>query len=345
MFEAILTLCLAAAPETCRDRLLPGYEAPTEAACRAALQDTAPGMTPAHLIASGPECRPVAAALEVTEVAPGVFAHAGQIAEPDADNRGDVGNAGFVIGATGVAVIDTGTAPWMGEALWRAIRARTDLPVRHVILTHMHPDHVFGAGVFERAGARVWGHANLPRALADRQANYLESLRASLGAAAFVDASAPTITDPVTDRAEIDLGGRILVLRARPVAHTGNDLTVLDPSTRTVFAGDLVFDGHIPALDGSLRGWRALLADLQGMDFARVVPGHGGPSLPWPAGADPLVRYLEVLERETRAALDAGARLSDAVRSVAQGEAVRWALFDAYNPRNVTVAFTELEWE
>ena len=42
MFEAILTLCLAAAPETCRDRLLPGYEAPTEAACRAALQDTAP---------------------------------------------------------------------------------------------------------------------------------------------------------------------------------------------------------------------------------------------------------------------------------------------------------------
>jgi len=347
MFEAILTLCLATAPDTCRDRLLPGYEASTEAACRAALAEVAPdpGRLADGLVASEPACRPVADALEMVEVAPGVFAHEGRIAEPDARNRGDVSNLGFVIGETGVAVIDTGTAPWMGEALWRAIRARTDLPVRHVILTHMHPDHVFGAGVFERAGARVWGHEGLPRALADRQANYLESLRASVGAAAFVDASAPTLSDPVADRAEIDLGGRVLALRAWPVAHTGNDLTALDRPTGTLFAGDLVFDGHIPALDGSLRGWRAVLADLQAMEFARVVPGHGGPSLRWPEGAAPLARYLQVLERDTRAALDAGARLSEAVRTVAQAEAAQWDLFEAYNPRNITVAFTELEWE
>ena len=347
MFEAILTLCLATAPETCRDRLLPGYGSGTEAACIEALRDVPPdpGTIADHLVASDPECHPAGDALDMAEVAPGVFAHMGRIAEPDTDNRGDVSNLGFVIGDTGVAVIDTGTAPWMGEALWRAVRARTDLPVRHVILTHMHPDHVFGWDVFDRAGARVWGHADLPRALADRQANYLESLRASLGEAAFIDASAPMITDLVTDRAEIDLGGRVLDLRAWPVAHTGNDLTVLDRRTRTLFAGDLVFDRHTPALDGSLRGWHAVLADLRGMDLARVVPGHGDLSLPWPDSAAPLARYLEVLERDTRAALAAGARLSDAVRTVAQGEAEHWQLFDAYNPRNATVAFTELEWE
>ena len=347
MFEAILTLCLSSAPDICRDRLLPGYQTPTEAACHAALQDDPPGsgVSEGGLIASGPDCRKATPALDVVEVAPGVYAHEGRIEEPDAENLGDVGNAGFVIGGSGVAVIDTGAAPWMGEALWRAIRARTDLPVRHVILTHMHPDHVFGIGVFVRAGARVWGHAGLWRALADRQANYLESLRASVGAGAFVDASVPAIIDPVSDRAQIDLGGRVLELRAWPVAHTGNDLTVLDRPTRTLFAGDLVFEGHIPTLDGSLRGWRAVLADLRGMEVTRVVPGHGGPSLPWPGGAEPLARYLEVLERDTRAALDAGARLSEAVETVAQGEAAQWALFDAYNPRNVTVAFTELEWE
>lgn len=347
MFEAILTLCLAAAPDTCRDRLLPGFEAPTEVACLAALHDTppAPGAVPPDLIASDPACRPIGPALEMAEVAPGVFAHQGRIAEPDAGNRGDVSNLGFVIGETGVAVIDTGTAAWMGEALWRAIRARTELPVHHVILTHMHPDHVFGAGVFERAGARVWGHANLPRALADRQANYLQSLRMSLGAAALVDAAAPMVDDAVTDRAQIDLGGRVLELRAWPVAHTSNDLTVLDRRTNTLFAGDLVFDRHIPALDGSLRGWRAVLGDLRDMQVARVVPGHGDATLPWPRGAAPLARYLAVLERDTRAALDEGARLSAAVDRVAQGEAAHWALFDAYNARNVTVAFTELEWE
>lgn len=347
MFEAILTLCLAASPETCRDSLLPGYEHRTEAACAAALRDAPPDAVaiPAHLTASPPVCHPMAKALEMVEIAPGVFAHEGRIAEPDTDNRGDVSNLGFVIGETGVAVIDTGTAPWIGEALWRAIRGRTDLPVRHVILTHMHPDHVFGTGVFERVGARIWGHAGLPRALADRQADYLDSLSAAIGPAALVDAVVPTLTDAVDDPAEIDLGGRILALRAWPVAHTGNDLTVTDLQTRTLFAGDLVFDRHAPALDGSLRGWRAVLAELQEMDLARVVPGHGDPSLPWPDGAAPLARYLEVLERDTRAALDAGARLSDAVRDVAGDEAPQWALFDVYNPRNVTVAFTELEWE
>jgi quinoprotein relay system zinc metallohydrolase 2 len=347
MFEAILTVCLAAAPDICRDRLLPGYARRSKDACVAALREDPPDRRalPEQLIASGPVCKPAAEALEMVEVAPGVFAHEGQIAEPDAENRGDVSNLGFVIGETGVAVIDSGTAPWMGEALWRAIRARTGLPVDHVILTHMHPDHVFGTSVFERAGARIWGHAGLPRALADRQAGYLDSLRAVLGDAALVDVSVPSLTDAVTDRAEIDLGGRVLALRAWPVAHTGNDLTVTDRQTRTLFAGDLVFDRHAPALDGSLPGWRAVLADLQAMELARVVPGHGDPSLPWPDGADPLVRYLDVLERDTRAALDAGARLSDAVRSVAGEEAARWDLFEVYNPRNVTVAFTELEWE
>lgn len=347
MFEAILTLCLAASPDICRDRLLPGDAHPTRVACRAALRGDPPesGAIPGHLIASGPTCRTAAEALDMVEVAPGVFAHEGQIAEADADNRGDVSNLGFVIGETSVAVIDTGTAPWIGEALWRAIRARTDLPVDHVILTHMHPDHVFGTGVFQRFGARIWGHADLPRALADRQANYLEGLRAAIGEAAFVDVTIPDLTDAVTDRAGIDLGGRVLELRVWPVAHTGSDLTVTDRKTRTVFAGDLVFDRHAPALDGSLRGWRAVLADLQGMDVARVVPGHGDASLPWPAGAAPLRRYLAVLERDTRAALDAGMRLSDAVRSVARDEAGQWNLFEVYNPRNVTVAFTELEWE
>jgi quinoprotein relay system zinc metallohydrolase 2 len=347
MFEAILTLCLMGAEPVCRERLVPGYAAASEAGCRAALAASPPDLTglAEGLEVSGPVCRAAGEALEVAEVAPGVFAHLGRVAEPDSANRGDVSNLGFVIGGEGVAVIDTGSAPWMGEALWRAIRARTDLPVTDVILTHMHPDHAFGAGVFMERGARVWGHAGLVRALADRQANYLESLAALLGEAEFVGVRVPQVSNPVAERAEIDLGGRVLDLRAWPVAHTGNDLTVLDRASGTLFSGDLVFDRHTPALDGSLRGWRAVLEEMRAMAVARVIPGHGGLSLEWPIGAHPLARYLKVLERDTRAAIDQGARLSEAVETVAQGEAAHWQLFDAYNPRNATVAYTELEWE
>lgn len=347
MFEAIVTLCLVASAGVCRDRVVPGYEAVNHAACSVALKDDPPvlGAPERGLRVSAPVCRAAGAALDVVEVAPGVFAHQGRIQEPGIANRGDVSNLGFVIGEASVAVIDSGSAPWMGEALWRTIRAHTDLPVTDVILTHMHPDHVFGTEIFVTMGARVWGHAALARALADRQANYLESLRREVGEAEFVGVRGPAIGNPVAERAEIDLGSRVLGLRAWPVAHTGNDLTVLDRKSSTLFAGDLVFDRHTPALDGSLLGWRAVLDQMQAMKVVSVIPGHGRPSLPWPEGAAPLTRYLKVLERDTRAAIEAGARLAEADETVARSEAPHWQLFDAFNPRNVTVAFTELEWK
>lgn len=344
MFEAVIALCLSLADGPCRDVLLPGYEAESRAACETRLESRAP-VLPAGLTRGAPRCVASGPALEVSEAAPGLFVHRGQIAEPDAVNLGDVSNLGFVIGDSAVAVIDSGSAAWIGEATWRAIRARTDKPVSHVILTHMHPDHVLGASVFARAGAQVVGHARLPRALADRQANYLESLSRLIGAGAFLGTEAPAIDIAITDTLDIDLGNRRLTLHAHPAAHTGTDVTVLDQTSGTLFTGDLVFHLHTPALDGKLTGWQALLADMAGQGFARIVPGHGGPLLNWPEAAEPMQRYLDVLARDTRAAIAAGERLGTAITHIAQGEADHWHLFDAYNPRNATVAFTELEWE
>lgn len=341
MFEAVITICLMQAPDICRDQLVPGYEAADLAACETAVQARPPLVPPSTTVT----CRPQGDALPVEEVAPGVFVHMGQIAEPDADNLGDVSNLGFIIGATHIAVIDTGSARWIGEALWRAIRQRSELPVSHVILTHLHPDHVLGAAAFAGSGAQIVGHAALPRALADRQANYLESLDRLIGAQAMLGTQVASVDMLVSDSLTIDLGGRILQLDAWPIAHTGTDLTVLDRATQTLFTGDLVFDRHTPALDGSLRGWRDVLAGMEDLQAQRIVPGHGGPLLDWPGGAAQLLRYLEVLENDTRAAVDAGQRLGDAVETIAASEAHAWELFEAYNPRNATVAFTELEWD
>jgi quinoprotein relay system zinc metallohydrolase 2 len=347
VFEAFVTACLIAAPDICRDQLVPGYERSEPAACAAALRarPPEPGGDPGLSWRGDPMCRPIGPALTVEEVAPGVFAHLGNIAEPDAGNLGDVANLGFVVGSTRVAVIDTGSARWMGEALWRAIRQRTDLPVSHVIVTHVHPDHALGAAAFTGTGARIVGHAALPRALADRQANYIESLQRLVGLQSMVGTTPVPIDITVSETLEIDLGGRTLQVEAWPTAHTGTDVTVLDDATRTLFTGDLVFDRHTPALDGSLPGWRAVLERLEQREVQRIVPGHGGPVLDWPEGARSIDRYLTVLEDDTRAAIDAGLRLGDAVETIAISEASAWELFDAYNPRNATVAFTELEWE
>lgn len=344
MFEAVIALCLQLESDVCRDQLLPGYEAPTEAACASSLRADPPLVTWEGRKGE-PRCAPAADTLAVEEVAPGVFVHMGLIAEPDRENRGDVSNMGFIVGADSVAVVDAGTSRALGEGLWRAIRARTDKPVSHVILTHMHPDHVFGVSVFADAGAKVVGHGGLALALSERRANYTESLTRLIGADAMIGAELRPVDIAVEESLEIDLGDRPLLLQAWPVAHTHVDVTVADPEAGVLFAGDLVFHRHTPALDGALRGWRAVLAEMARLEIASVVPGHGGPLLSWPEGAAAQQAYLETLEKDARDAIRAGQRLGDAVNSIAASEAANWDLFEAFNPRNATVAFTELEWD
>ncbi len=129
------------------------------------------------------------------------------------------------------------------------------------------------------------------------------------------------------------------------MGHTNNDLTVLDVNTGTLILGDLLFNGHTPALDGSAKGWKAVIQDLTKLPAKRAVPGHGPVALAWPSGALPLVRYLDTLIEDTRTELDAGASMLEAVERIADGERDNWLQFDHYNKRNATVTYQELEWE
>ncbi|MCA8883090.1 MAG: quinoprotein relay system zinc metallohydrolase 2 [Rhodobacteraceae bacterium] len=346
MFEAFAMICALSGPsDVCREALVPGFAAPDRAGCLSAL---AAG-PPAWLVAAKPamtDCQPrPGSRLQFDEIAPGVFVHLGAIAEADPDNAGDVANIAFVIGADSVTVIDTGGSRQVGEQAYLAVRERSELPISHVILTHMHPDHVLGAAAFADLGAAIVGHAHLPRALADRADSYLAGFGQRIGPEGFLGTRIVAPGLLVDDRLSVDLGARQLRIQRWPTGHSESDMTVFDPQTQTLFAGDLLFDQHAPAIDGSLRGWQGVLADLTGQPAARVVPGHGGPVLPWPSGADALLRYLAVLADDTRAAIDSGAPLGAAAARIGASEAGNWALFDLFNPRNATLAYTELEWE
>jgi glyoxylase-like metal-dependent hydrolase (beta-lactamase superfamily II) len=149
----------------------------------------------------------------------------------------------------------------------------------------------------------------------------------------------------VRDHAEIDLGGRVLTLTAHGIAHTDCDLSVFDRNSGTLLPADLLFVRRVPSLDGSLKGWLQELGKLRTVPARHAVPGHGPTGVDWPKGMQDLERYLGTLLRETREAIAKGTDLDAAVRTVAQGERVRWKLFDDYNGHNVTQAFKELEWE
>jgi quinoprotein relay system zinc metallohydrolase 2 len=210
-------------------------------------------------------------------------------------------------------------------------------------MSHVHPDHIFGAPAFQQDHPQFVSHARLPRALALRDEFYRKRLEDMLGKENAGAGVAPTML--VQDHAEIDLGGRVLALTAHAAAHTDCDLSVLDKATATLLPADLLFVRRVPSLDGSLKGWLKELQALKSVPARRAVPGHGPTSVDWPSGATDLERYLGTLLRETRNAIAKGVDIEAAVGTVAQSERPRWKLFDDYNGHNVTQAFKELEWE
>jgi quinoprotein relay system zinc metallohydrolase 2 len=283
-------------------------------------------------------------AIEVSEIAPGLFVHHGLTALMSGENDGAIANTGFIIGESAVAVIDTGGSVREGQQLLAAIRARTDKPIRYVIYTHGHPDHVFGGAAFDSDGTMFVGHRNLPRALAARGQFYLDAFRRIMGAQLMDEVRMVPPTRLVDGTVKLDLGSRILTLRSWPAAHSDNDVSVLDEQTKTLFAGDLVFLTHIPVLDGNLRGWLGVLDELSTLPAERVVPGHGAVS-EWPGALTDQRRYLETLASDVRKLVARGAPITVAADTAAATERSRWQLFDDYNARNATTAFSEIEWE
>ncbi len=342
MFEILLTACLAA-NGPCADRILPpGFKDLT--VCEAAAAERTADWATAHeLIVKDWSCQKLSTGLDVREIAPGVFVHQGQHDVPTPENAGDLANLGFIVGEDAVAVIDAGGSRHVAEGLYAAIRLRTDLPIRWLILTHMHPDHSMGAEMFREAGATVVGHKNLELAMANRAETYAASMLRLMGEQAFLGTR--IIVPDRTDVTSIDLGGRALQIESYEIAHTNTDVTVLDQQTGTLFTGDLVFVEHTPALDGSILGWQAVLDRMADEGIKQIVPGHGPSPLPWPKAADPTRGYLATLTDETRKAIATGESMRRAIKHLGESQRQHWVLFDEYNKRNATVAYKELEWE
>ena len=354
MYQLLLAVCIGGDPFLCMERRLPlGEEMNMMRCMREGLvharkwADARPDLELKgwRCITEQTEPEPLED-FAVREIGEGVFVHEGRHAIPSPANLNDTANTGFVIGEEAVAVIDAGGSAAVARRMLFHIRERTDLPVKYLILTHMHPDHVLGAQVFRDAGATVIGHAKLDRALKARAQTYTDNLRRLIGDEGFGGSAVVLPDEGVEGVRTLDLGGRNLTLEAHGTAHTDNDLTVLDRKTGLWFLGDLLFVNHAPALDGSILRWTALMDALAAREgIAGVVPGHGPAPLDWPEALAPMQAYLDAVTQDVRAAIAKGVPMAEAVRTVGETHRDDWLLFDEFHRRNVTAAYKELEWE
>ncbi|HET9783561.1 MAG TPA: MBL fold metallo-hydrolase, partial [Terriglobales bacterium] len=205
------------------------------------------------------------------EVGRGVFA---AIATPGSSAGS---NAGFVIGDDGVLVVDTFEDPAAAQALLAAIRERTGLPVRYVVNTHYHLDHVAGNQVFADAGAMLCAQRNVRAWIHTDNLKFFGAHPTPAQQARVAAYRAPELL--YDDGLDIWLGTRHIVVRVLP-GHTGGDSAVLVPDADVVFTGDLFWDHSLPNLvDASTAQLLPTLTRLQAWpphpDAATFVPGHG----------------------------------------------------------------------
>jgi glyoxylase-like metal-dependent hydrolase (beta-lactamase superfamily II) len=264
---------------------------------------------------------PAPDSVELSEIASGVFVHQGRYEMQSPENQGDMANAGFVVGSDAVAVIDTLGSAKVGERLRNAVRAVTTKPIRYVINTHMHPDHVFGNAAFKEGAPAFVANRKLARGLGSRAERYLATNKRMLGDDAFAGIEVVLPTVPVDNTMSLDLGGRTLLLETQRTAHTDNDMIVTDSATGTLFLGDLLFSVHVPTLDGSIV------------------------AMELPAAFDPEQLYLAEIAADVRKLIKEGKTLEEATKVAGFEDRDAWKLFDDYHVRNVTAAFAELEWE
>jgi quinoprotein relay system zinc metallohydrolase 2 len=282
--------------------------------------------------------------ITLTKVADGVYVHHGVHEDLAEGYHGDICNISFVVGGNGIAVIDTGGTFKVGERFHAAIRQVSDLPIKYVINTHVHPDHIYGNAAFLADKPEFVGHAKLAGAMERRAEPYRRTHEEWLGD----DFKGSVIIKPtilVQDKVMLDLGDRQLMLTAYPIAHTNTDITVLDNKSGTFWTGDLLFVERIPSIDGDIKGWIKVTDDLAKFTVKQTIPGHGPVVQDLRSALGDQQRYLSTLLHDIRASIQKGEGMESAMNSAAATEKERWVLFDIVNRRNVNNIYPGLEWE
>jgi glyoxylase-like metal-dependent hydrolase (beta-lactamase superfamily II) len=286
---------------------------------------------------------PAGDALEPQKVAPGVYSFVGDSGEISPANRGAVGNSGFLVGPTGVVVIDTGISYRHGRRMLAAIGRVTDKPVELVIVTHAVQEFLFGNAAFEERGIPILAHQQTADLMKARCGHCLENLRPILG-----DELAGTrLVLPqrqITSTTSIDAGGRPLDLLYFGWASTPGDIAVLDRASGTLFAGGLVSADRIPEIrDCDFGGWQSALEKLARVTAKRVVPGHG--PIVGPEAIDATAGYLRALDEKMRSLYASSSSLLESLDNAALPAYADWPMYATTHRQNAQHRYLQLEIE
>ena len=192
-------------------------------------------------------------------------------------NKGFMSNAGFVVTEDGVVVFDALGTPALGRAMVAAIAKVTPQPIRRVVVSHYHADHIYGLQALKAAGAQVWAHRKAEGYLASPQATErLVQRRNDLFP--WVDDTTVIVAPDVWLDGDTDfrMGGLTFRILYSHGAHSPEDVMMYVVEDKLLFAGDLIFAGRVPFVgNADSAGWLKALDTMIAISPDVVIPGHG----------------------------------------------------------------------
>jgi cyclase len=270
------------------------------------------------------------------------------------DAKGDAGaNAGFVVGDDGVAVIDTFENEAAAKALLAQIHSVTHLPIKFVINTHYHLDHVAGNRVFAQQGAVIVGHHSVRAWIHTENLKFFGEKIKPEEKVLVQNLLAPEVT--YNTGLTLFLGTRRIEVTYMQ-GHTGGDSVVSIPDAGVVFCGDLFWRHTLPNLiDATTSTWISALSEfteektdtLPNSALPRAVifvPGHG--DVGNAEDMQEFQAYLIWLRAAVKKGVDANKKGDALVAAVTPELAEKygnWEFFKDFSRSNILDAGAELE--
>ena len=281
--------------------------------------------------------------LETDMIAPGVFVFWGKQESFSRENGANIVNTGFIVGKDTILAIDTGPTRLYAKEMIKAIKAVSPLPIRYAVVTHHHGDHAFGIHTFKKNNINVVMHPRAKNLLAE-EGNILLGYLENLIGLDWTDGTEVDLPTSLLEKKRmIDLGQRPVLIIPYEGGHTPGDLVIYDVTSKTLFSGDLVFNGRaatIPHADIST--WLDHLDTLEKQDWEYLIPGHG-PLLSKNQALDSTRTYLAFLQKTAREAISRGTTLAEIMTTVIPSPFDQLATVNSEFLRSMTTLFRQLE--
>lgn len=253
-------------------------------------------------VASAAKYAPTSVEMELKKVTEHVYYVEG-VPGIATDNEGFISNAGVVVTDDGVVVFDTLGTPSLAARLVSLIRDVTEQPIKKVIVSHYHADHIYGLQVFEDLGAEIYAPYGAQKYLqSDAAKERLEERQFSLDPWVNEDTRLVLPDETVTESSQFELGGMTFTINYMGKAHSDGDLSMLVEPDKVLFSGDIIFEGRIPFVgNADTKKWLDTLTKLETGGLTALIPGHG-PASTNPKDTISLTRRYLAFLRETMGA-------------------------------------------